>query len=380
VRPCSGCARVPIPPPPRWRRAPGRRRRRDYLTMPEWLLDRAAAARSCQSVVGLQDARCGGVVVVPQSCRVRTCPDCEAARQTRVVNRYRSAVQLLDPDRTGFLTITVKSPRRHELAGGLLKLSADLERLKRRALWRGGRCRDRGSCSDRSRAHRRSCRREACPSWQPGTCRQPWDPGKPGWRIPHEPITADMTTLEHTYNADAKLWHPHLHLIVEGRIDQAELADTWEAITGDSRIVWIESVARHAADRWAGDVEGALRELLKYAAKPSPAFLQADDPSVIAELLVALRGRRLTSTSGRLYGLGLEDEEEPDLVLVWPPGDDPRPYHAPRLCPHHGAEAEWRILAASIRRRDCTAAPDLSRPGRSILTWTPPSDGDGSAG
>lgn len=359
ARTCNRCQVIPLPPALLWRRAGGRRRKRDHLTVPEWLIDRAQAARSCQDVVGLQDttAGCGAVMVVPQSCHVRAEPDCEAARQTKVVAKYRLAVEALDPDRTGFLTLTKLNPKRDELALGIVQLKAAEERLKRRALWKGGRCRDRRKC------------------------RRPWDPAMPGWRIPHEPITASMTTLETTYNDRARSWHPHLHLIVEGWLDQGELSDAWLAITGDSSIVYIESVKRHAADRHQGDVEASLRELLKYAAKPSPAFLNAKDPAVVAELLVALRGRHLTSTSGRLYGLGLEDEldEERDLVLVWPDDEGAeRPYHAPRICPHHNGEAAWRVLRGFLPRRDCIPAPDASRPGRSILTWRPPvSAGDG---
>src|SRR5439155_2851326 len=131
--------------------------------------------------------------------------------------------------------------------------------LKRRARWTGGRCRDRGRC------------------------RMPADPGRPGWKLPHPAVTADMTSLEVTYNPERKTWHPHAHLLVESDyIDGDELREAWLAITGDSFVTWIESVRRHADQRWAGDVDAALRELLKYAAKPTPAFLAADrDPGVL---------------------------------------------------------------------------------------------------
>ena len=374
---CGGCARVQLPPAPRWRRRDAGRRRRDWLTIPEWILDRATAARGCQDVIALQDVRCGGVVVVPQSCRVRTCPDCEAARQARVVDRYRAAIEELDPDRARFLTLPKRTPPRGELAAGLVDLADAVEKLRRRAIWRGGRCRDRGRCAlSGNWRHRKSCAGESCPSWQPGSCRQPWDPSKPGWRIPHEPVTASMTTTEVTYNMKARTWHPHAHLLIEAPyIDQAELADTWQQLTGDSRVVWIESVHRHAATEWAGDVPAALRELLKYAAKPHRAYLDAEDPAVVAELLVALRGRHLTATGGRLYGrTDLEqDPAERDLVLVWPTHEGAeRPYHAPRICPHCVDVGDWRVMDGHRRRADCTPAPDPSRPGRSILTWRPP--------
>lgn len=399
---CRGCARIPLPPAPRWRR---RRRRRDSITVAEWLMDRAAAARSCQDVVALRDASCGGVMVLPQSCHVRAEPDCESARQQRVVRTYRAAVEKLDPERARFLTLTKRNPPRDHLAGGILELQAAAEQLRRRAVWKGGRCRDRGSCSltSSNSRHRRSCQREACAGWQPGTCRQPWDPDKPGWRLPHAPVAASMTTLEVTYNPKARSWHPHLHVLLESPyIDQDELAATWLALTGDSDIVWIESVQRQAAERHAGDLEATLRELLKYAAKPHPAFLDYDDPAVLAELLVALRGRHLMATAGKLYGLGLEDPDHDSpcsascelcdagqdpadhtctmvvaehvdgcrcQVTVWPPGELlERPFLAPRLCPLHAGVASWQVMGHR-RRVECVAVPDPGRPGRRFYTW-----------
>jgi len=316
------------------------------ISIPAWLTDRAAALRSCREAIGLLDRACGSVLVIPQSCRVRTCPDCESARQTRAVAAYSAAVAALDPERVRFLTVTIASPRRNELAAGIDRLGASLVRLQRRALWRGGRCRDRASCG------------------------MPADPRRPGWKLPHEPVTAAMTSLEVTYNAEEKTWHPHAHLLIEGAyLPQDELARAWEAITGDSRIVWIESVRRHADRRWSGDVTAALRELLKYAAKPTPAFLDPDDGGVLAELLVALRGRHLTSTAGRLRDFEL-DEPEPELDLVLITGDDPDadPYRAPRICPIHGGEADWAVHGY-LSRRDCRSIPARAGPLRAVLSW-----------
>jgi hypothetical protein len=43
--------------------------------------------------------------------------------------------------------------------------------------------------------------------------------------------------LEVKWNQKAKRWHPHLHLILEGRfLPQADLSNTWRALTGDSFI------------------------------------------------------------------------------------------------------------------------------------------------
>jgi hypothetical protein len=349
-------------------------KRRDYLlpatmSVPEWLADRAAALRTCREAIALTEASCGGTMIIPQSCRVRTCPDCEAARQVKVVDRYAEAVEQLHPDRTRFLTLTVRNVHRGELAGAIAQLMANVERLKRRALWKGGRCRDRSSCRDPRPWHRRRCRDESCPSWHAGTCRQPLDPERRGWHLPHGAVTASMTSIEVTYNPDARTWHPHAHLILEGPyIEQAELADTWQQLTGDSRIVWIESVRKHATERWAGDVKGALRELLKYAAKPTPAYLSEQDPAPIAELLVALRGRHLTTTAGKLHGL---EDPEPDeaepLVLVYPPDGSGEPYRAPAVCPLCGQPASWSV-AGAVARHLASRTPARAGPRRAVLT------------
>jgi hypothetical protein len=268
-----------------------------------------------------------------------------------VVAAYHEAVTALDPGRVRFLTLTVRNVPRGELAGAVAGLADSMGKLKRRAIWRGGRCRDRARC------------------------RMAADPTHPGWRLPHEPVTAAMTSVEITYNADAHSWHPHAHLLIEsGYIDQAELADTWQAITAGSRIVWIESVRRHAERRWAGDVTAALRELLKYAAKPSPGFLAADrDPGVLAELLVAIRGRHLTSTAGKLWGREVEDPEPSDLVLVHNQ-DDPaaEPMRAPRVCPLCGDQADW-TFAGYARRHEGRPIEARAGPYRTVLSIPAPS-------
>jgi hypothetical protein len=350
---CFGCARIPIPAGPRHERRRLHARRDPLLghsiSVPEWLLDRSAAMRSCREVVALVDRVCGGVFVIPQSCCVRTCPDCEAARQTRVVEAYAAAVADLDPDRVRFLTLTVANVPRGELAAGLDHLGAAVARLKHRALWKGGRCRDRARCGMGP------------------------DPDRPGWKLPHPPVTAAMTSTEVTYNAAERSWHPHAHLLIESDyLPHDELRGAWAEITGDSRIVWIESVRRHAGQRFAGDVRAALHELLKYAAKPAPAFLEAGDAGTLAELLVALRGRRLTAAAGKLYGRPVdEDPPELDLVLVLPDNPAAEPYRAPRVCPLHGDVADWSIVGYRSRA-DCRPVEARAGPRRTVLTIPAP--------
>jgi hypothetical protein len=345
---CSGCRTIPARAAPRWHR---RRQGRDYLepasmTPTEWLADRAAALRGCREAVALRDRVCGGTLIVPQSCRVRTCPDCEQARQVQVIDRYQLAVEAIPAGRAKFATFTIRNRPRDELAAGLDHLRDSMEKLRRRAVWKGGRCRDRS------------------------LCRQPLDPERPGWRLPHQPVAAALQTVEVTpWTPERPSWHPHLHAIIDAPfIDQGELSDAWAAITGDSFIVDIRAVATYATEHHEGDTRAALAELLKYAAKPHPAYLSERDPAPIAELLLALRGRRMTSATGYLHHL------DPDLeyvltagpscsllVLVQPDQPGAEPYRAPRTCPLHGGVADWTaagyVSRALARKQDARAGP-----------------------
>jgi hypothetical protein len=362
---CRGCRRIIAHAAPRWHRTRQGRPRADYLEpvvmLPtDWLKDRAAALRSCREAIALRDAACGGTMILPQSCDVRTCPDCEQARQARVVDRYQAAVAAIPADRARFLTLTVRNVPRGELERGYNHLRDSMEKLRRRAIWRGGRCRDRARC------------------------RMPLDPSRPrgGWKLPHPPIAAALLTIEITDNPATRSWHPHAHAILDSAyLDQAELRDTWAAITGDSFVVDIRAVASYATANHAGDTRAALAELLKYAAKPSPSYLSSRDPAPIAELLVTLRGRRMTSATGYLHELDdgtLEPATWPDgrlvrpgptcslLVLVASDNPDAEPYRAPRRCPLHGGLADWQ-LAGYVARQLARKVPARAGPRPRVL-------------
>lgn len=85
------------------------------------------------------------------------------------------------------------------------------------------------------------------------------------------------------------LWHPHLHVIVEGGfIPQKDLAAAWHDVTGDSYIVHIE-IIDNPTDR--------ARYVSKYSTKPlHPAVSQV--PAKLDEFVVAIKGRRLYQCFG----------------------------------------------------------------------------------
>lgn len=96
------------------------------------------------------------------------------------------------------------------------------------------------------------------------------------------------------------LWHVHAHCLVEGTwCDQAELARTWYAITGDSSVVDV---------RRTTTAEEAARYATKYATKPVHEEVYAV-PAKLDEALAALKGARLTQCWGAWHGLDKPDED-----------------------------------------------------------------------
>jgi hypothetical protein len=99
-------------------------------------------------------------------------------------------------------------------------------------------------------------------------------------------------------------WHPHVHAVwlCADEPERFALSDEWRQITGDSMIIDVRPMA--------DNLVGGCVEVLKYALKASslPLELQLDAWAV-------LRGRRLVSAFGCLYGLQ-EAEQLADEPLV----------------------------------------------------------------
>ena len=102
--------------------------------------------------------------------------------------------------------------------------------------------------------------------------------------------------LEIRWNENRQRWHPHLHMILEGRfLPQDLLSDAWKKATQGSSIVDIRKIA---------NAETAARHVTKYASKPlSNTFLNR--PDKLQEAIVALRGTRLALTFGTWRGFRL---------------------------------------------------------------------------
>lgn len=121
-----------------------------------------------------------------------------------------------------------------------------------------------------------------------------------------ETVTGGVGFLEVSRGARGDHWHPHLHVIAQGRyIPATELRDEWLRITRDSHVVDIRLVK---------DEQIVVRYVLKYCTKPVDSDLFRE-PAALREAIDALRGRKLLYAFGswaklRLLAVPKTDEWE----------------------------------------------------------------------
>lgn len=121
-------------------------------------------------------------------------------------------------------------------------------------------------------------------------------------------INGAMYSYENTYNEKTNEWHPHIHVfaLLDDWIDQDELSQYWQSITGDSMVVDI----RRAKKQKDLGYSGAAAEVCKYA-------LKFGDLSVEKtwEAFKVLKGKRLSGAFGSLWGVKIPEnlaDEMPD--------------------------------------------------------------------
>jgi hypothetical protein len=116
------------------------------------------------------------------------------------------------------------------------------------------------------------------------------------WR---EHVTGGIAFVEIKWLPATRMWHPHLHLLVETKwLPQAELSTNWHAVTGDSFIVDVRPIK---------SAEEATRYVCKYASKPMESSVYKD-PAALTELALAVKGSRLYSKFGTWHGVELEPD------------------------------------------------------------------------
>jgi hypothetical protein len=107
--------------------------------------------------------------------------------------------------------------------------------------------------------------------------------------------------LEIKWNPSRNRWHPHLHILAEGRyLAQPALKKAWRKATGDSFVVDIRAVR---------NLDIVTAYVVKYASKPlDGSFLSV--PDRLDEAINALVGRKLCLTFGTWRGLALCESPE----------------------------------------------------------------------
>ncbi|MBA7653691.1 hypothetical protein ES703_61548 [subsurface metagenome] len=109
-------------------------------------------------------------------------------------------------------------------------------------------------------------------------------------------VTGGAAILEVGHSSKGGLWHPHLHIVCEGKyVPSGQLSDQWREITGDSFITDVRPI------RTAPQITGYLA---KYLRKPIASTI-INKPPLLEELILALAHRRLCTTFGtwRLWPL-----------------------------------------------------------------------------
>jgi len=238
------------------------------------------------------------IVIASSRCKARICPSCGAARSRSLRASLLPIVREMDSPR--LITLTLASsdaPIREQIA-----------RLQR--CWR----RLRG--------------RKAARAY----------------------LAGGLTVVEITYNAERDQWHPHLHILAEGSYwPQTSLANLWEAITGDSRIVDIRAIH---------DRKDAVAYVTSYVSKAQQP--RHAPPHRLWEWCEAVHGLRMAQTWGCYH---------------------PRPL---RVMPHDTARdlrplAPLNMLMAAAEQGDETAAAILADlwPTAAVKPAPPDSDADG---
>ena len=222
-----------------WYDRDGYRRRMSGVLRKVGMSQQADNFDACgQPVYNMECCQCGYVHEVTFHCKLRVCPDCGWSRKVELTKAYADALRSLG--RLRFVTLTIKNV--DDLKDGIDKVRACFSRLRHRKYYKVR-------------------------------------------------IKGGLYGIESPVGADGR-WHVHLHCIYAGDwIDQSKLADDWECITGDSRVVFIQSV-KHC--------RSAVGYILKYVNKHDSIVHAGDDK--VGEYVSVLYKVRLLQPFGALLG------------------------------------------------------------------------------
>lgn len=188
----------------------------------------------------MQDVATGRIIHHKGRCNQRLCPLCSQMRSAELESVVREHVGNMDAQRLMTLTLAAsEKPLKQQIE----HLLDSFRRLRRRNEWK---------------SH----------------------------------VTGGIAVVEITYHAKKDRWHPHLHIICDGEYwRQADLADEWMAVTGDSKICDIRAIHSKAA---------AAAYIAKYVAKSA---MIADLPDArFRDYVEGTKGLRVAQTFGTLHG------------------------------------------------------------------------------
>jgi hypothetical protein len=181
--------------------------------------------------------------ITADTCKSRWCVPCQRDRSFRIRANLKAH---LPPHPIRFLTLTIRS-HNEPLAELLRRLYGGFRRLRNRSFWR-----------DR--------------------------------------VAGGIAFLEVKIGKNSGNWHPHLHVLLQGRYLPHELVRKhWLAVTGDSHVVDIRLV------RSRDDVN---RYVTKYTTKTTAPSIAHDDHR-LDEAIQALRGKRTVIPFGTWAAWGL---------------------------------------------------------------------------
>lgn len=211
----------------------------------------AIADSCCEHAMVQRHMKTGQLRVLTRTCRNRICPHCARLRREHYTTELVKAIGEVLPNTWRMITLTLRSSDA-PLADQLSHLAASYRRLRQQTIW-------------------------------------------------HRSVDRAKATFEITWNEERSQWHPHLHILAEGRfIDQKRLSDAWLKASDGSSIVDIRVMKTGI---------GAARYVCKYLGK-APDLSRASEPVArMAEYYLATRGRKLIIHSGRWP----EVPEAPDL-------------------------------------------------------------------
>jgi len=184
---------------------------------------------------------------VPDTCRSPWCKPCYRSRS--YVIRDRLAAKL-DERPVRFVTLTLR-PDDNSLQFALDRLYQGFRRLRQRPVWK-------------------------------------------------KRVTGGVAFLEVKIGRGSGKWHPHLHVLVQGRyLPQPDLAREWLAVTGDSHVVDVRLVrSKRQVLAYVTDYCTKVADLKCTHAAGGQPPADLDDIDELVEAMRALKGRRRIITFG----------------------------------------------------------------------------------